>query len=293
MTHFDFGPPFNYYELFVVRPAGDITSVERITLTPPADQCLRTARTEVAVGRINSSVQALFGTENPCAIPEKKLRWEAKRCKHCLVFSFAATTMQVRCGAQTRPIRAEVLDRDMFAANPHTPKYTSWTMDLLKQLEEAVGPGVMSKPMFALPEKQSSAASLDARIAQELDQGRYDDLFAGADEKVSQIYRSSLNPAPIPTVELVSSTPLTPVKFVAPPYSAIGEAAHIEGNVSIRIDTDGDGNVTKTTLESGSRFLFGPVTTVATRWKFPRNPRLTEIHATLRFSLNCPPASHN
>lgn len=241
MTHFDFGPPFNYYELFIVRPADDGSSVERITLTPAADRCLRTAKTEVAVGKINAPVEALFGAENPCAIREKKLRQEAKRCKHCLVFSFATTNMQVQCGAQARLIRAEVLDRDMFAANAHTPKYTSWTMDLLKQLEEAVGPGVMSKPMFALPEKQSSTTQLDPAVARGLAEGQYDTLFTGGSEKASEIYRSSLNPAPVPTVRLVSSRPLSPTQFVAPAYPPIAAVAHLEGDISIRITTDNDG----------------------------------------------------
>ncbi len=34
-TFFDFGPPFNFYEIFIVRPSATGTSVERITLTPP------------------------------------------------------------------------------------------------------------------------------------------------------------------------------------------------------------------------------------------------------------------
>lgn len=293
MTHFDFGPPFNYYELFVVRPIDDGSSVERITLTPAADRCLRTATTEVAVGKINASVQALFGAENPCAIPEKKLRREAKRCKHCLVFSFAATTMQVQCGGPTRLIRAEVLDQDMFAANPHTPKYTSWTMDLLKQLQEAVGPGVMSKPMFALPEKQSPSAQLDPAVARGLAEGQYDTLFTGASEKVSDIYQSSLKPAPVPTVELVSSEPLSPSQFVAPAYPPIAAVAHVEGDISIRIATDNDGNVLTVALDAGSPLLLGPARAAATQWKFPRNPSLAEIHATLRFSLNCPPPTQN
>ena len=43
-TFFDFGPPFNYYEIFVVRAVSGGTHVERITLTPAADKCYRSAR---------------------------------------------------------------------------------------------------------------------------------------------------------------------------------------------------------------------------------------------------------
>lgn len=293
MTHFDFGPPFNYYELFVVRPAGEGSSVERITLTPAADRCLRTAKTEVAVGKINVSVQALFGAENPCAIPEKDLHREAKRCKRCLVFTFATSVMQVQCGTKTRLIDAKVLDRDMFGPDPKTPKYTSWTMRVLKQLEDSVGPGVMSKPIFPLLEKGSPSPQLDSQTAQELAEGDYDHLFPSADKKASEIYRASLVPAPVPSVELVSSSPLAPKRFVSPTYPAIAELAHVEGDISVRIDTDNDGNVISVTLNGGMPLLFGAARAAAMQWKFPPNPQLAEIHAMLKFSLNCPPKKTN
>ena len=34
LTYFDFGPPFDYYELLFVRPKEQGTSVERMILTP-------------------------------------------------------------------------------------------------------------------------------------------------------------------------------------------------------------------------------------------------------------------
>src|SRR5438552_10167169 len=35
----DVGPPFDYYDLFIVRPASNGTSVERILLTPDGPRC--------------------------------------------------------------------------------------------------------------------------------------------------------------------------------------------------------------------------------------------------------------
>lgn len=289
VTHFDVGPPLDYYELFLVRPANTGTSIRRVSLTPAADQCLRTAKTEVAVGSVNESVRALFAGSNPCAIPEKKLRLEEKRCKHCMVFSFATTVMQVQCGSETRLIRAEVLDRDMFATNPKTPQYTSWTMALLKRLEDAVGPGVLDEPMLPLTDEQkSSSPHLDPQIAQDLSNGKYDALLSGGDERASAIFKDSQRPAPVPTVRLVSSTPLAPTTFVSPVYTPIAKVAHIQGAVSIRIDTDDDGNVMSVALDAGSPFLFGPTRAAATQWKFPPNPTHQEIRATLNFMLNCP-----
>jgi hypothetical protein len=93
-TFFDFGPPFDYYELFFVRPTSTGASIERITLTPPADQCTASAKLETASGSINESIENLLGKTNPCSIPEKELRRELKRCKKCLVFSGATVVIR-------------------------------------------------------------------------------------------------------------------------------------------------------------------------------------------------------
>src|SRR5271170_2518782 len=130
-TFFDFGPPSDYYELFVVHPTVNGTSIERITLTPPVDSCTRQAKLEVASASINESIAALLGSTNPCAIPEKELRRELKRCKKCLTFSGADVALQVQCGTQARIIRSDILDKDMFDPAPNTPEHTSWTMQLL------------------------------------------------------------------------------------------------------------------------------------------------------------------
>jgi hypothetical protein len=79
-TFFDFGPPFNYYEFLVVRPVAEGTSVERIMLTPPGIKCVVLAKVEIATASLKESVASLL-QKNPCAIPEKELRRERKRCK--------------------------------------------------------------------------------------------------------------------------------------------------------------------------------------------------------------------
>src|SRR2546426_842765 len=87
-TYFDFGPPFEFYEIFSVRAAGDGNSlIERIQLTPPGDVCTQSATIETATGSIKESVPDLLDGTNPCAIPPRKLNREVKRCKKCLNFS--------------------------------------------------------------------------------------------------------------------------------------------------------------------------------------------------------------
>ena len=50
-TYFDFGPPFEYYEVFVVEPKAGSVSVQRLMLTPPGHICLQPGRLEVAMAR--------------------------------------------------------------------------------------------------------------------------------------------------------------------------------------------------------------------------------------------------
>ena len=95
----------------------------------------------------------LLGDKNPCTIPEKALGRESKPCKKYSVFSGADVVLRVRCGTLTRLIRTDILEKDWFDASPHTPEQTSWTMQLLGRLDDAVGPGIMDRPIFLLPEK--------------------------------------------------------------------------------------------------------------------------------------------
>src|SRR5271156_6008696 len=158
-TFFDFGPPFNYFDLFVVRPTTSGTAIERISLTPPGGSCAQPAKVEVATATISESIPTILGTTSPCAVPEKQLHRELKRCKKCQVFSGANVAMEVQCGNQTRVIRSDILDRDMFDPAANTPEHTAWTMHLLQLLDKAVGPSVMDKPIF--PTDESGAPPLD------------------------------------------------------------------------------------------------------------------------------------
>ena len=191
-TFIDVGPPNDFYELFLVRPAAAGTSIERITLTPAADACLQPAKLEVASASLNESVATLLGKTNPCTIREKELRRELKRCKKCLVFSGANVQMRVQCGAKTHIIRSDILDKDMFDPAPNTPEHTSWTMQLLARLDNAVGPGVMERPIFPISEKEEpSATNSNSEALADVSSGKFDMLFQGAPDKPSELYHAA------------------------------------------------------------------------------------------------------
>ena len=286
----DFGPPFDFYELFIVRSAKNGTSIERVTATPPGDACLSPANFETATSSLTDSVSALLGKADPCKIPEKELRRELKRRKKGLVFSGANVAMRVQCGNQTRLIRSDILDRDMFDPAAHTPEHTSWTMQLLASLDKAVGPGVMDKPMFETPKaEEAQEKQSDPVLLKDLEAGKYDTLFSGAPDKLSDVYREAQIHPPLPTVKLISSSPIAPEVFPQLMYPSLGRMAHIEGTLSVRIDVDANGTVTNMVFESGHPFLQGVVKDSIGHWKFPRNAISQQVEATIQFALNCHP----
>src|SRR5260370_25525364 len=59
-TFFNFGPPFNFYEIFIARPSATGTSVETITLTPPGQKCVAPAEVKPAPASTSQSVAKLF-----------------------------------------------------------------------------------------------------------------------------------------------------------------------------------------------------------------------------------------
>lgn len=288
-TFFDFGPPFDYYEILLVRSVESGTSVERITLTPAADACLSPAKYEIATGSLTETIPQVLGKIDPCKIPEKELLRERKRCKKCMELSGAKVTMQVQCGNQTRLICSDILDRDMFDPAARTPERTSWTMQLLESLDKSLGPGVMDKPMFQITDaEQVPDKFFDPEILKQLETGMYDELFQGAPDKPSDLYRSTQSRQPPPTVKLLSSLPIAPESFPLPGYPPIAKITHTEGTVSVKIDVDANGVVTNIAFESGHPLLRGAVQDSVGRWRFPKNAVSQQVEATIQFALNCP-----
>jgi Gram-negative bacterial TonB protein C-terminal len=292
-TFFDFGPPTDFYELFILGPAVSGTSINRITLIPPGNICIAPAKFQIVSTLLKGTPAELLGSTNPCTIPEKELRRELKRCKNCLVFSGVKVLMQVQCGTQTRVIRSDILDRDMFDPTTKTPQHTSWSIELLRKMDLAVGPGVIdTERIFPIPEADQQPASVsDSGIEQDLGAGKYDALFQGAPDKPSDLFRASQIPQPLPKVKLVSSVPLQPEVFVQPVYPPLARMARIEGALSFKFAVDSDGGTTNLTFESGHPLLRGAVAEAVNRWRFPKDSAGQEIDSKIEFVLNCPTQS--
>ncbi len=288
LTFFDFGPPFDFYELLLIRPTVEGSSIERVTLTPPGDVCIAPAKMELASSSIDKTPASLLGGTNPCTIPDKELSRELKRCKHCLVFSGEQVVMQFQCGSQTRLIRSDILDRDLFDAAAKTPEHTSWTMALLARVEQVIGPGVMNKPVFPTSEKEEpSATGLDPSTLRDVGAGRYDLLFPGGKTKPSELYNAAQNPPPGPNIRLVSSVPFSPTVFVQPDYPPLARLAHITGIVSFQIQVDVNGDATDLTFRNGNPILQSAVKNAVSRWKFSSDATNHLVEAAFEFGMNC------
>jgi hypothetical protein len=289
-TFIDVGPPHDFYELLLVTPNADGALIDKVTLTPAVDVCFLPARVGITSTTIAESPAKLLGAANPCKIPERELRSELKRCKNCLVFSGANVAMQVQCGAEMRIIRSDILDKDMFDPKPDTPKHTSWTMQLLAQLDKPFGPGVLEKPIFPtvveeeppVKDEQSSPILLD------LSAGKYDVLFKDAPERPSDLYRAAQIKPAIPSVHLQSSTPFQPTQPILPKYPPIARVAHVEGAVTFKIAVDANGGVRDITFDSGPPLLRGVVKEAVSSWRFTEEAFNQQVHATVDFALNCP-----
>lgn len=287
-TFFDFGPPFDFYEVLSLKDEGSSTSVERILVTPAGNACIQPPTVEAKVANIGKPLAEIMQGKNPCDIPEKALRQERKLCKHCLDFSGVNVTLSVSCIKGDRQIRADILDKDLFDRSAKTPPNTSWTMAVLGLIDGSLGPGVMDKPAFSVdapnadPPNPSNSAMLES-----LKDGKYDGLF-DSDKKLSEIYRESLEPSRSPSVEILGMTPTVPLSADPPPYPPIARAAHVEGEVSISFEVSPMGKVEQLLFGSGPELLRRSVSDTVTKWQFPESADGHHEEGKIAFRLNCP-----
>ena len=144
----DFGPPLSYYDVIQIKNIADALSLDQVLIRPHGQACMQPAKVEQRSITVHKSMAELLQGGNPCAIGEKELHKELKRCKRCLVFSGVSVTMQASCSGKDRQIRMDILDRDIYDSHPNTPPNTSWSMIFLSELKDLLGPDSSEQPMF-------------------------------------------------------------------------------------------------------------------------------------------------
>lgn len=285
-TFWDFGPPFSYYDLIQIKNDAQGLALDQVLVTPHGASCIEPATVEEKSVVLHKSMVDLLQGRNPCAIPEKDLHRELKRCRKCLVFSGVNVTMQASCGGKDRTIRMDILDRDIYDRRTQTPANTSWTMGLLSQLNDALGPGSEERPIFNLkPEERHEVP--DAELVRAIGEGKFDELF-GAQAGVSQIvHEAGEAPAAGPSVALESVAPVAPISPKLPDYPPIAKVVNVGGVVNVTFDIASDGKVQNLVVVDGPKMLERAVTDSVSSWTFPESAWGSKTRAAIRFSLNC------
>jgi TonB family protein len=285
-TFFDFGPPFDFYEVFTVDSGPNGLDVERALVSPAGDACFQPPTVEVRAATVHTSMSAVLKGQNPCDIPEKDLRKELKRCKHCSIFSGSDVTMHVSCRGKERAIRMDILDLDMFSPKATTPKQTSWTMAVMKSLDDALGPGVMDKPMFSPGNPETSSQQVETLTLHRLRSGQFDRLF-DSKQPLSELAQQAAQPLPSPNVVLLDYSPVLPIEVELPGYPPIARAAHVGGKVSVNFHVTPDGRPENISFEKQTMMQSATQAAVE-KWRFPETKAGHEEHVTIEFKLNCP-----
>lgn len=283
----DFGPPLDYYDLIQIKSVADGLALDQVLITPHGQACLQPARVEERTVGVQKTMSELLGGRNPCAIPEKDLHRELKRCRHCPVFSGVNVTMQASCGGRERQIRMDVLDRDIYDRRTQTPENTSWTMNLMAQLNDLLGPVSAQQPIFPVGAAEPQRVH-DTPLVRALGDGNFDGLF-GTEEGVSRIVHEASQPPPPPSVTIESVSPAAPISPELPKYPPIARVAHVEGLVQAAFDLSADGKVENVIFvtEPGSTLLQLGFSDAVSKWVFPQSAWGKSGSVTVRFALNC------
>ena len=180
-------------------------------------------------------------------------------------------------------------DKDMFDRAPNTPVRTSWTMQLLDRLNEALGPGAMEKPIFSIYESDQAPATVpDSESLKDLAAGKYDALFPGASDKPSDLYRAAQIAPPTPSIRLAKDLAIQPLEFALPKYPPLARVAHIQGDVVFKFEIAHDGRTSNFSVMSGYPLLTPSVKDAVERWKFAPGSVGQKADGTIKFATNCP-----
>ncbi len=291
-TFWDVGPPFDYYDLTQITEISDGLALDQVLVTPHGQACLQPATIEERSVVLHETMSELLEGRNPCAIPEKDLHREIKRCKKCLVFSGVNLTMEATCSGKDRQLQMNILDRDIYDSRTPTPTNTSWSMRVLSTLNNSLGPGSETKPMFQMSPAAPRPVP-NTPLVNAIRDGRYDDLF-GKDSGISKIVdEASQAPPPPPSVAIESVTPSPPISPDLPKYPPIARVAHVEGLIRATFDVSVDGRVQNIAFVSEPRIklLELGVSDALSKWSFPEVAWGKTGAVAVRFSLNCKAAN--
>jgi TonB family protein len=180
----------------------------------------------------------------------------------------------------------DILDRDIYDRRTPTPENTSWSMRVLSELNESLGPGSEDTPMFQVAPPVPQLVP-NTPLVSAIRDGRYDDLF-GKESGISKIVQEADQPPPRPpTVTIESVTPIAPISSKVPIYPPIAKAARVEGLLNLTFDIDREGKVGNVVVVDGPKMFQISAVNAISGWSFPESAWGSGGRAAIRFSLNC------
>ena len=286
-SFFDFGPPMNFYEVYVLRVEGETTHVDRLLLTPPAGQCNEQTTFEWQTAVIRVPLTALLLDKDPCSITDKQITHEAHRKRDHLQFSGADLVMRISCSGRKRLLPIQLLEEDLFSDRPKPPTQTSWGMRVMGRLDSALGSNVADRPIFPLVSEPSITDVSGSETVSNLAAGQYDDLFASPSHVLSRLYAETLQTRQVSTIRLLSSS-IAPITSPSPNYPPIGRAAHVEGTLQMHATILLSGRLIDITRVSGPELLvLNTTNTLKALWSFDKVNAGKPVDIVLGFDLNC------
>jgi TonB family protein len=117
--------------------------------------------------------------------------------------------------------------------------------------------------------------------------GKFDQIFGDASDRLSDLYRSAQTPSRHPFIELTNSEPMRPKVYVDPVYPPIAKAARVNGVIEFHLTVSADGSATEVAIDSGPRMLRQAVIEAIAKWSFSVNDQGKVINGSIRFGLNC------
>jgi len=279
----DSGPPFQLYELFIVSPVPGGSSIQRVSMTNPVGaMCLAPLNYGIVSRTIETMPEDLFGKTNPCKVPEKDP--ESDNCIVCPYYSAGTRiSMQVPCGSPGRMIQRFWPEG---STSPKPPKRDAWMVELMRDLNYFAGGVARTFPISESEEPLASES--ESRLLKEIGTGKYDSLFQGAREKLSNVYAAMQNSQRLPTVR-VHMDPIQPEKAVLPTYPSLALRARIEGAVTFNFVIDGNLAPSVIVFENGNPLLRTGVPEALSSWRFPVGSTGQKIEGVLEYRHNCLP----
>ena len=282
-SYFDFGPPFDHYDIASIRATESGVEIERFKLEPEGLQCINPPTMQTGRVEVPRSLAEILQNQNPCAMPLKELRRKEKKPKgpH---FSGALLALRLQCGDGIRTFQISAWDSDLFEPDSKIAPRTAWIRSVFEIVDKE-GPELEEIQLFKVPTDRIVSREVRSPMEEMLRKGLFDGMLAKAPHALSAIYAESQRTWPAPTAVLKSATLFLPDGDV-PLYPDIARAARLQGTVTISATVLRDGTMTDVRV-TGPPLLVTAARARVSKWIFDAGAAERGFEGVIEYDLNC------